>query len=42
VNRNKRSAGVDLKDHEGLEKVKKLATNADVVIENMRRGRWRN
>jgi crotonobetainyl-CoA:carnitine CoA-transferase CaiB-like acyl-CoA transferase len=38
VNRNKRSAGVNLKDPEGLEKVKKLATNADVVIENMRRG----
>jgi crotonobetainyl-CoA:carnitine CoA-transferase CaiB-like acyl-CoA transferase len=38
VNRNKRSAGVNLKDPEGLEKVKKLATNVDVVIENMRRG----
>ena len=38
VNRNKRSAGVNLKDPEGLEKVKKLATNADVVIGNMRRG----
>ena len=38
VNRNKRSAGVDLKDPEGREKVKKLATNADVVVENMRRG----
>ncbi len=38
VNRNKSSAGVDLKDPEGREKVKKLATNADVVIENMRRG----
>ena len=38
VNRNKRSAGVDLKDPEGLEKVKRLAMNADVVIENMRRG----
>jgi len=38
VNRNKRSASVNLKDPEGLEKVKKLATNADVVIENMRRG----
>ncbi|HEY6751522.1 MAG TPA: CoA transferase [Rubrobacteraceae bacterium] len=38
VNRNKRSAGVDLKDTEGLEKVKRLAMNADVVIENMRRG----
>ncbi|MCA1739387.1 MAG: CoA transferase [Actinobacteria bacterium] len=38
VNRNKRSAGVDLKDPEGLEKVKKLATGADVLVENMRRG----
>ena len=38
VNRNKRSAGVDLRDTEGLEKVKRLAMNADVVIENMRRG----
>ena len=38
VNRNKSSAGVDLKDPEGREKVKKLATNADVVVENMRRG----
>src|SRR5215217_1675625 len=38
VNRNKRSAGVDLKAPEGIEKVKKLAANADVVVENMRRG----
>src|SRR5918994_1886956 len=38
VNRNKRSIGVDLKDSEGLERVKKLATGADVVIENWRRG----
>ncbi len=38
VNRNKRSAGVDLKDPEGLEKVKELAAEADVLIENMRRG----
>jgi crotonobetainyl-CoA:carnitine CoA-transferase CaiB-like acyl-CoA transferase len=38
VNRNKRAVGVDLKDPEGLEKVKKLATSADVLIENMRRG----
>jgi crotonobetainyl-CoA:carnitine CoA-transferase CaiB-like acyl-CoA transferase len=38
VNRNKRSVGVDLKDPEGLEKVKKLATSADVLVENMRRG----
>ncbi|HET7477908.1 MAG TPA: CoA transferase [Rubrobacteraceae bacterium] len=38
VNRNKRSVGVDLKTPEGLELVKKLATDADVVIENWRRG----
>jgi crotonobetainyl-CoA:carnitine CoA-transferase CaiB-like acyl-CoA transferase len=38
VNRNKRSIGVDLKDPEGFEKVKKLAQDADVVIENMKRG----
>jgi crotonobetainyl-CoA:carnitine CoA-transferase CaiB-like acyl-CoA transferase len=38
VNRNKRSIGVDLKDPEGLERIKELAAGADVVIENMRRG----
>jgi crotonobetainyl-CoA:carnitine CoA-transferase CaiB-like acyl-CoA transferase len=38
VNRNKRSAGVNLKDPEGVEKVKKLAASADVLVENMRRG----
>jgi crotonobetainyl-CoA:carnitine CoA-transferase CaiB-like acyl-CoA transferase len=38
VNRNKRSIGVDLKDPEGLERVKHLAAGADVLIENMRRG----
>jgi crotonobetainyl-CoA:carnitine CoA-transferase CaiB-like acyl-CoA transferase len=38
VNRNKKSVGMDLKDPEGLEKVKKLAASADVLIENMRRG----
>jgi crotonobetainyl-CoA:carnitine CoA-transferase CaiB-like acyl-CoA transferase len=38
VNRNKRSIGVDLKEPEGLEKIRKLAADADVVIENMRRG----
>jgi crotonobetainyl-CoA:carnitine CoA-transferase CaiB-like acyl-CoA transferase len=38
VNRNKRSVGVDLKDAEGLERVKELAADADVLIENMRRG----
>ncbi|MBA2712942.1 MAG: CoA transferase [Rubrobacteraceae bacterium] len=38
VNRNKRSVGVDLKDAEGLERVKALAAGADVVIENWKRG----
>ena len=38
VNRNKKSVGVDLKDPEGLKKVKKLAASADILIENMRRG----
>jgi crotonobetainyl-CoA:carnitine CoA-transferase CaiB-like acyl-CoA transferase len=38
VNRNKRSIGADLKNPGGLEKVKKLAASADVLIENMRRG----
>ena len=38
VNRNKRSAGVDLKSEAGLDKVRGLAAKADVVIENMRRG----
>jgi crotonobetainyl-CoA:carnitine CoA-transferase CaiB-like acyl-CoA transferase len=38
VNRNKRSIGVDLKDSEGLERIKRLAAGADVVIENWRRG----
>jgi crotonobetainyl-CoA:carnitine CoA-transferase CaiB-like acyl-CoA transferase len=38
VNRNKRSTGVDLKEPEDLEKVKRLAFEADVLIENMKRG----
>jgi crotonobetainyl-CoA:carnitine CoA-transferase CaiB-like acyl-CoA transferase len=38
VNRNKRSIGVDLKAPEGLERIRKLAAGADVVIENWRRG----
>lgn len=38
INRNKRSIGVDLKDPEGLERVRELAAGADVVIENWRRG----
>ena len=38
VNRNKRSIGVDLKNQNGLERVKTLAAEADVLIENWRRG----
>jgi crotonobetainyl-CoA:carnitine CoA-transferase CaiB-like acyl-CoA transferase len=38
INRNKRSIGVDLKDPDGLQQVEKLAAEADVVIENWRRG----
>jgi crotonobetainyl-CoA:carnitine CoA-transferase CaiB-like acyl-CoA transferase len=38
INRNKRSVGVDLKTEEGLERVKSLAADADVVIENWKRG----
>ncbi len=38
VNRNKRSVGVDLKTEKGLECVKRLATEADVLIENWKRG----
>ncbi|AHY45876.1 putative acyl-CoA transferases/carnitine dehydratase [Rubrobacter radiotolerans] len=38
TNRNKRSVAVDLKSEAGLEKTKKLARTADVLIENMRRG----
>jgi crotonobetainyl-CoA:carnitine CoA-transferase CaiB-like acyl-CoA transferase len=38
VNRNKRSIGVDLKTDEGLEKIKTLAAEADVLIENWKRG----
>jgi crotonobetainyl-CoA:carnitine CoA-transferase CaiB-like acyl-CoA transferase len=38
INRNKRSVGADLKTEEGLERVKRLASDADVVIENWKRG----
>ena len=38
VNRNKRSIAQDLKAPEGLNKVKSLAAEADVLIQNMRRG----
>ena len=38
INRNKRSVGVDLKTEKGLGRVKDLAADADVVIENWKRG----
>ncbi len=41
INCNKRSVSVDLKSEAGLEKVKELAAGADVLVENMRRGRSR-
>src|SRR4028118_1620959 len=38
INRNKKSVGVDLKTEEGLGRVTRLAADADVVIENWKRG----
>lgn len=38
VNRNKRSITADLKDDEDLEKIRRLARGADVLIENMNPG----
>ena len=38
INRNKRSIGVDLKTDEGVQRVKSLAAEADVLIENWKRG----
>jgi CoA:oxalate CoA-transferase len=38
VNRNKRSAAVDMKTPEGCELVKKLALSCDIVMENFRPG----
>jgi crotonobetainyl-CoA:carnitine CoA-transferase CaiB-like acyl-CoA transferase len=38
INRNKRSLGADLKSPDGLERIKRLAAGADVVIENWKRG----
>lgn len=38
VNRNKRSITADLKDDEDLEKVRRLAGGADILIENMNPG----
>ncbi|NND67728.1 MAG: CoA transferase, partial [Halioglobus sp.] len=37
-NRNKRSIAVDLKNPEGIELVKKLAAEADLLVENFRHG----
>ncbi|MGB3634169.1 MAG: CoA transferase [Rubrobacteraceae bacterium] len=38
VNRNKHSITADFKNEEDLERIKRLAAGADVLIENMRRG----
>ena len=38
VNRNKRSITADFENEEDLQKIKRLAADADVLIENMRRG----
>ncbi len=38
ANRNKRSLEIDMKSREGVEIVKRLAANADVVIDNFRVG----
>lgn len=38
VNRNKRSIVVDLKDPDGVQAVRSLATQADVLVENFRPG----
>ncbi len=39
--RNKRSIALDLKDAEAQGIVRQLATDADVLIENFRPGRWK-
>ena len=38
VNRNKRSIAIDLKSADGIEIVRKLAANADILVENNRAG----
>lgn len=38
MNRNKRSLSVDLKSEEGIAVIKKLATEADILVENFRGG----
>jgi crotonobetainyl-CoA:carnitine CoA-transferase CaiB-like acyl-CoA transferase len=37
-NRNKRSLAVDLKNPDGIELIRKLAADADIVVENFRHG----
>jgi crotonobetainyl-CoA:carnitine CoA-transferase CaiB-like acyl-CoA transferase len=38
VNRNKRSIGIDLTDPEGLARVRELARQSDVVVQNFKTG----
>lgn len=38
INRNKRSIAADLKNKEDLDRIKRFATRADVLVENFRRG----
>ena len=38
LNRNKRSVVIDLRDDEGIERIRVLAASADVVVENFRPG----
>jgi len=38
LHRNKRSIAINLQDSRGVEIVRKLARNADVVVENFRPG----
>ena len=38
VNRNKKSVSLDLKEPEGVELLKKIVANSDIMIQNFRPG----